>query len=404
MSAGQPEPTDVILVLNAGSSTLKFSVFARESAQPLLRGHCDYNAVPLEIGVRQPTATSPASIEIRGHQVGDGPATAVLQTVLELIANRSWTLVAIGHRVVHGGPRLVSPVVVTSDVRHQLRELIPWAPLHQGDCLQVIDCLTQSHGHLPQVACFDTGFHATLPPEASTYALPRALTAAGLRRYGFHGLSYQSIAEQLPAIDPRVAAGRVIVAHLGSGASLCGLLAGRSQATTMGMTPLDGLPMATRCGALDPGIVLHLWQHGGHDAASLTRLLYRESGLKGVSGISGDLRTLLDSSDPAAQQAVALFVYRVVREIGSLAAALQGVDALVFTGGIGENSAEIRQRVCGALQWLGVQIDPDRNRRHTTQIDRGATPIRVFVLPAAEEALIARLTLETLNAAAGEQA
>jgi len=350
--------SEALLVLNVGSSSLKFSVFsAREDrAEPLLRETVDCPAW--------------------GIAAGD---ESVLDRVLERCrtALPGAQLVAVGHRVVHGGTRFTTPVRIDDVVLAELESLVPLAPLHQPQNLAAVRLLAQRVPDLPQVACFDTAFHRTQPEVAQRFGLPRRFHDQGVRRYGFHGLSYEYIASVLPSIDPTAATGRTIVAHLGNGASLCALLGGKSVATTMSFTPADGLLMGTRCGSLDPGALLYLMSHHGLTPGQLEHLLYHESGLLGVSGLSSDMRELLASPDPRAAEAVELFVYRVVREIGSLAAALGGLDALVFTGGIGENSAAIRDRVRSAVHWLG--------------------PITVHVIPTQEELMIARHTRRTLG-------
>ena len=266
-----------------------------------------------------------------------------------------------GHRVVHGGQHYSAPVLIDATVLAELETLVPLAPLHQPHNLATIRVLLETMPSLPQVACFDTAFHRTQPDVAQRFAIPRRFADEGVRHYGFHGLSYEYIASVLPTLEPALADARIIVAHLGSGASLCALHKGRSIATTMGFSPLDGLVMGTRCGNIDPGVLLYLMDRHNMDARALEQLLYHQSGLLGVSGISNDMRTLLASDDPHAQEAIELFVYRVGREIGSLAAALGGLDALVFTGGIGEHSAVIRAKVCHQAAWLGLELDDSAN-------------------------------------------
>ncbi len=266
-------------------------------------------------------------------------------------------IVAVGHRVVHGGRRFAGPALLDAATIAELEALIPLAPLHQPHNVAAIKAVARMAPALPQVACFDTAFHQTQPAVAQALALPRRYTDEGVRRYGFHGLSYEYVASALAATDPRAAAGRTVVAHLGNGASMCAMSGGRSVATTMGFTALDGLVMGTRCGAIDPGVLLYLLDRHGMSARALQQLVYEQSGLLGVSGLSSDMRELLASSDSAAAEAVELFVYRITRELGSLAAALGGLDALVFTGGIGENASVIRADVCRDASWLGVELD-----------------------------------------------
>jgi acetate kinase len=292
----------------------------------------------------------------------------------------------------HGGRRFTDPVRIDATVMAALEELVPLAPLHQPHNLGAIAAVAELAPELPQVACFDTAFHRSQPAVAQWYGLPRRFAEEGLIRYGFHGLSYEFIAAELPAVDPRAARGRTVVAHLGNGASLCALRAGSSVATTMGFTPLDGLLMGTRCGAIDPGAVLYLMDRHGLDTRAVAELLYVESGLLGVSGIASDMRTLLESSEPGAAAAIDLFVYRIGRELGSLAAALGGLDALVFTGGIGEHAAAIRERVCRDAAWLGLAFDPAANEQGGPRLTRASSAVAAWVMPTDEELMIARHT------------
>ncbi len=310
-----------------------------------------------------------------------------------------YRIVAAGHRVVHGGMKFTSPALIDSDTLSSLKSLISLAPLHQPHNLAAIEAVAQQAPGLPQVACFDTAFHRTQPSVAQAFALPRRFTDAGVLRYGFHGLSYEYIASVLPEVDAAAAAGRTLVAHLGNGASICAMKGCRSVASTMGFTALDGLPMGTRCGAIDPGVLLYLIEQHRLDARTLEHLLYHESGLLGVSGISSDMRTLLASSDPRAAEAVDLFIYRIGREIGSLAAALGGLDALVFTGGIGENAPTIRARVCREAAWLGVQFDEAANAEGGPRISLRGSPVSAWVVPTNEELIIALHTKRLLPAA-----
>jgi acetate kinase len=305
---------------------------------------------------------------------------------------------AVGHRVLHGGTRFAEAKLLDDAVLDHLQSLCLLAPLHQPHSLAAIRAVATVAPSLLQVACFDTAFHHDQPAVAQRFALPRELHDAGIRRYGFHGLSYDYIASALRERDPVLAHGRVIVAHLGSGCSLCAMRDGKSIDTTMGFTALDGLPMGTRCGALDPGVILYLMQHYQMDAAAIEDLIYRKAGLLGVSGISSDMRALRASSDPAAREAIALFVYRIVREVGSLVAALGGLDAIVFAGGIGENDAKTRAEVVQECQWLGVALDPEQNARGVGLISSAASQIAVWVVPTDEELLIARQTADVLAA------
>jgi acetate kinase len=306
-------------------------------------------------------------------------------------------LVGVGHRVVHGGLDYAEPVRIDAGVVAALGELVPLAPLHQPHNLAPIRRLLDRAPELPQVACFDTAFHRTNPELAQRFALPGELHQAGVRRYGFHGLSYEYIASVLPRVDPKAAAGRTVVLHLGNGASMCALEAGRSIASTMGFTAVEGLPMGTRSGSLDPGVILYLMDHRGMDARAVEALIYNQSGLLGVSGVSSDMRALLASGDPRAKLAVDLYCYRIRRELGSLAAALGGLDAIVFTAGIGENSAAIRERVCGDAAWLGVEVDPAANAAGGPRISTAGARASAWSIPTNEELMIARHTRRMLQ-------
>lgn len=380
-----------LLVLNAGSSSLKFSVFTdEESPRLVLRGQLE------ELFTRPHFVARAAGGAVLGEKHWDPGTQLGHEGAIDHLLGwgRSGVLgerhvAAVGHRVVHGGVRFSRPVLVDETTLADLDALVPLAPLHQPHSLAAIRAVMREAPSVPQVACFDTAFHSSQPPVARTFALPRRLREEGIRRYGFHGLSYEYVSSALPRVDLRAATGRTIVAHLGNGASMCALSEGRSIATTMSFTALDGLVMGTRCGALDPGVVLYLLERHGMDAQSLQRLLYEESGLLGVSGSSSDMRALLASSDDAAAEAVDLFVYRIGRELGSLAAALRGLDALVFTGGIGENAAPIRTRVCKDARWLGVELDAEANARGGPCISRAGSRVSAWVIPTNEEAMIA---------------
>jgi acetate kinase len=297
---------------------------------------------------------------------------------------------AAGHRVVHGGTKFDRPVRIVGETLAELEALVPLAPLHQPHNLAAIKAVTRHAPQMPQVACFDTSFHRTQPEVAQTFALPRRYTDEGVQRYGFHGLSYEYIASVLPGIDNHAATGRTVVLHLGNGASMCALQGGKSVATTMGFTAIDGLPMGTRSGSLDPGVMLYLMSHHGMNEKALEKLLYQQSGLLGVSGISSDVRTLLSSPDPRAAEALELFTYRIGRELGSLAAALGGLDAVVFTGGIGENAVPIRAAVCRDAGWLGLELDEEANAKGGPRISRSASRVSAWVIPTNEELMIAR--------------
>jgi acetate kinase len=306
-------------------------------------------------------------------------------------------LAGLGHRVVHGGPVHDRPERVTAGLLDDLERFCPLAPLHQPHNLAPIRTAIEKAPGLPQVACFDTAFHRTMSEVVQAFAIPITLAEKGIRRYGFHGLSYEYIASVLPQDAPAIAEGRVIVAHLGNGASLCAMQAGRSVATTMGFSALDGLPMGTRCGELDPAVVLYLLQHGGMSTAEVENLLYRRSGMLGLSGISSDFRELLASSEPRARFAIDVFVHRVARGIGSLAAALGGLDGLVFTAGVGENAAPVRAAICQACAWLGIELDDSANEAHAPCITRAGSRVVAHVIPTNENLMIARHTLAALT-------
>lgn len=387
--------TDVVLVLNAGSSSLKFSVFeAGGAGTPLAGGQVAGIGTEPRFVLRDP-----AGEEIEKQNLPDGDHERALAVVLERCRARLGDnrLVGVGHRVVHGGLKFASPVRLDAAVVAELEGLVPLAPLHQPHNLVAVRALSRREPDLPQVACFDTAFHRTQPEVAQRFGLPRRFTDEGVRRYGFHGLSYEYIASALPGVDPRAATGRTVVAHLGNGASMCAMLGGKSVATTMGFTPADGLVMGTRAGALDPGALLYLMAQHKMSAAEVENLIYHESGLLGVSGISSDMRELLASPDPRAAEAVDLFVYRIGRELGSLAAALGGLDALVFTGGIGENAAAIRARVCRDAAWLGVAPDESANGSGAARISAAGSGVAVWVVPTNEERVIANHTRRVLG-------
>lgn len=308
-------------------------------------------------------------------------------------------LAAVGHRVVHGGDRFAEPALVTGSVLRDLQALVALAPLHQPANLQLIDCCAERLPGVPQVACFDTAFHRHMPDEARNYAIPRALTEAGIHAYGFHGISYSYILDELLRTDPEASGKRVIIAHLGAGASMCAVRDGKSVATTMGFSTIDGMPMATRSGSIDPGVLLHLMRTRGKSADELEHMLYKESGLAALSGISGDMRELSASSDPRARRAIDYFVYRAICEIGSLAAALGGLDVLVFTGGIGANDAAIRQDICRGCGWLGVRIDDAANVGKVDLISADASAVEVRTMPTNEELQIARQAARLLQQA-----
>jgi acetate kinase len=389
---------DIIAVLNAGSSSIKFSLFAQTEEGPLVVAR----------GQAEGLYTSPRFVAkddggavIGEKKWGDGVKlghAGALEHLVAFLRERlaQHRLIGVGHRVVHGGQEYTRPVRVNAAIVAALEKYIPLAPLHQPHNLTPIKTLLERLPQLPQVACFDTSFHRSQPPVAQAFALPKAITDRGVIRYGFHGLSYEYIAGVLPRCDERAAAGRTLVLHLGNGSSICAMDQGRSVASTMGFTAADGLPMGTRCGNLDPGVVLYLMDELKMDVRAIETLIYQESGLLGVSGISSDMRTLQESTDPRAAAAIDLFAYRIGRELGSLAAALKGVDAIIFTAGIGENSATLRKRVCRDAAWLGVELDEAANARNGPRISAVASRVSAWVIPTNEELMIARHTRDVL--------
>lgn len=389
---------DLIIVLNSGSSSLKFTIYA-DQGQKL---------VPLYDGQIEGILTKP-HFKVKdgsGKVVEEKGWPAPLNHEEAVEALFSWgrgvlssadRITAVGHRVVHGGLRYTAPVIIDAGVLEHLEKYVPLAPLHQPYNLAAIRTISDRRPEIAQVACFDTAFHTSIPAVAQAFGLPRKYTEQGVRRYGFHGLSYDYIASVLPEFDQEAAQGRAVVAHLGSGASMCAMMGLKSIACTLGFTGLDGLVMGTRCGTLDPGVMLYFMDICGMNAREIEKLIYTESGLLGVSGISNDMRTLLESSDPNAAQAVELFVYRIIRELGSLAAALGGLDALVFTGGIGENAAPIRERVCRGAEWLGLKLSVKANLSGGPCINRKASRVRAWVIPTDEELMIAIHTRRVLS-------
>jgi acetate kinase len=389
---------DTILVVNAGSSSVKFQVFSVEGEGRLrrqIKGQMD------GIGSRPRLRAS----GVDGDPLADRayPIDIVPDVPAAMGIAGDWLRnelrvhpIAVGHRVVHGGPDYDRPALIDHGVVARLERFVPLAPLHQPHNLAPIRSIQANFPALPQVACFDTAFHRRHSDVADCYAIPHQLHAEGVRRYGFHGLSYEYIAKTLPQIAPDIAKRRVIVAHLGSGASMCALKGGQSVESTMGFTALDGLPMGTRPGQIDPGVVLYLMAEKGMSASHVQNFLYRDCGLKGLSGVSNDMRELETSADPQAKLAIDHFVYRIGLNTGMLAAALQGLDAFVFTAGIGENSANIRARVAEQLAWLGVALDLAENSRHSRQISRAGSLVPVYVIPTDEELMIAQHTLALL--------
>ena len=396
---------DYGLVLNAGSSSLKFCVFvghAKQDWRLAARGQIDGIGTSPKLSVKDEAGAKLAD-ETLDASVKDGKAAlAVLAEWLKARWGGSKVL-GVGHRVVHGGAKYAGPSIVTPEVLEDLRTLIPLAPLHQPYNIGAIEAVAERLPDVPQVACFDTSFHRGHPPVAELIPLPKDLRDSGVQRYGFHGLSYEYIASVLPEVAPEIADGRVIVAHLGSGASMCALRERKSVDTTLGFTALDGLCMGTRPGSVDPGVILHLFQTVGLSATEVETILYKKSGLLGVSGISNDMRDLVDNPDPGARLAVDYFVYHAAKQVGALAAVLGGVDALVFTAGIGERSAKIRRRICEASAWLGVTLDPAANQKHGPRITTSGSRVSAWVVPTNEELMIARHTGALLGISAHRQ-
>ena len=395
---------DFALVLNAGSSSLKFRVYSRHD-------HEDWRLASK--GQIEGIGTSP-HLSAKGEDgqklVDERYEAAVVRNGDDAIKTLSaWLssnyggsrVLGVGHRVVHGGPKFGGPVIVDKGVLSDLEDLVPLAPLHQPYNLAAINAVFERLPDVPQVACFDTGFHRGQGPLAELVPLPADLRKGGVQRYGFHGLSYEYIASVLPEVAPEIAAGRVIVAHLGSGASLCALKDGKSIDSTLGFTALDGLCMGTRPGQIDPGVVLYLFQNLGLSVKEVETLLYKRSGLLGISGISNDMRDLLGNDDPAAKLAVDYFVYQAAKQIGALTAVLGGLDGIVFTAGIGENSAEVRRRICEGSAWLGVELNEAANEGKETKISSSASKVSVWVIPTNEELMIARHTGRLLGLGRG---
>ena len=391
--------SDFALVLNAGSSSLKFCVYGRQEDKEWTldaRGQIDGIGSSPKLAVRD---GSGQVIEERPLP----PAVRDGRAAFDILAGwlhdqyGSSRIVAVGHRVVHGGAKYAKPRVVTPQVIEDLRALIPLAPLHQPYNVGAIEAVAERIPSVPQVACFDTGFHRGQPEIAQLVPLPEEIRATGVQRYGFHGLSYEYIASVLPEVAPDIAEGRVVVAHLGSGASLCAMKRRASVDSTLGFTALDGLCMGTRPGSTDPGVVLHMFQTLNLSASEVEKILYKKSGLLGISGISNDMRDLEESGDPRAKQAIDYFVYQAAKQLGALTAVLRGLDALVFTAGIGENSSTIRRRICEASAWLGIELDAAANERRGPRISKEGSKVAVWVIPTNEELMIARHTGELLG-------
>jgi len=393
---------DYALVLNAGSSSLKFCVYQRpekEGWRLASRGQVEGVGSSPRIVAKNAEDRTLVDQSLDSNVRDGRDALSALRTWLTS-TYRDARVLGVGHRVVHGGPRHASPTVVTPEILKELHSLEPLAPLHQPYNLAAIEAVAERLPSVPQVACFDTSFHRTQPAVAELIPLPAEIRLKGVQRYGFHGLSYEYIASILPQVAPRLAEGRVVVAHLGSGASLCALRNRKSMDNSLGFTALDGICMGTRPGSVDPGVILYLFQELGLSAKEVETILYKKSGLLGISGISNDMRKLLQSDDPNARLAVEYFVYRAAKEIGALAAVLGGIDGLVFTAGIGENSPEIRKRICEASTWLGIELDEELNSRKIGRISRSEGKVSVWVIPTNEELMIAKHTGALLGLAA----
>lgn len=391
--------SDAVLVLNSGSSSIKFGLFELSGTDPALlcKGLLDEHETTPRLIVKSPAGEDLFEKQRTGS---DTDSDHLFADVLAFIEGHfgGRHLRAVGHRIVHGGPDYSGPAELTEDVYAKLEALTPLAPLHQPLCLAPIHTIQAIRPALRQIACFDTAFHHGLRPPASRFAIPKRYEERGIRRYGFHGLSFEYVAGRLAEIAPELAAGRTIIAHLGNGASLCALSNSRSVDTTMGFTPLDGLVMGTRCGAIDPGVLLYLQQHEKMSAEAVQHLLYHECGLLGVSGLSADMRTLLASGEAAAREAIDLFTFRAAQDIAMMATTLQGIDCLVFTGGIGEHSKEIRSEIGERLAWLGVRIDAVANDAAHDRINGRDSAVDVFVIATDEELMIARHCAAVLQA------
>src|SRR6478672_1455803 len=393
--SSETQMDDFVIVLNAGSSSLKFSLYCRPESGTWglgARGQIEGIGTSPRFSAKDAAGERLVDDALDKATVRDG--RSALDAVAKWLRDTygGARVLGVGHRVVHGGARFAGPTLITPQVITELQKLIPLAPLHQPHNLAAIEAVSERLPDVPQVACFDTSFHRGQPAVAELVPLPRDIRDSGVQRYGFHGLSYEYIASVLPDVAPEIAHGRVIVAHLGSGASMCAMNNGKSLDSTLGFTALDGLCMGTRPGTLDPGVLLHLFQTMGRTPKDVEAMLYKKSGLLGVSGISNDMRDLLGSSEPSARLAVDYFVYRAAKEIGALAAVLGGVDGLVFTAGIGENSPEIRKRICEASAWLGVELDATANSKRGPRISTLKSKVSTWVIPTNEELVIARHT------------
>jgi acetate kinase len=393
--------SEVILTLNAGSSSVKFAVFQSEDSAPELMAKGQVEGIGTAPHFLAKDANGSLLAESYWEPVGGGAAHTlafrqIWQWLREFIEGKR--LAAVGHRVVHGGEQYAQPVLVDDQVVSDLNRLIPLVPLHQPHNLAAIHAVSKSHPEMPQVACFDTAFHRHRRAVSERFGLPFELYEKGVRRFGFHGISYEYIVSRLEQIAPDLAQGRVVVAHLGSGCSMCAIHGGKSVETTMSFSSLDGLPMGTRCGTLDPGVLLYLIRRDRLSVEDLEDLLYKRSGLLGISGVSNDMRALQQSDDPRARDAIDYFVYRIAHDLGALTASLGGLDALIFTAGVGENDAVLRARVCRDAAWLGIEIDSEANERRELKISAGDTTPSVWVIPTDEERMIARHTFRLVGA------
>ncbi len=390
---------NAVLILNSGSSSIKFGLFDIAQSEPALlcKGLLDEQEKAPRLLVTDPSGKERYE---KRRPPGEHESKALFVDIFDWIENNlgQHRLAAVGHRVVHGGRDFSGPVVVTDEILAALEALTPLAPLHQPRCLTPIRAITSVQPDLTQIACFDTAFHHGLAPPVSRFAIPRRFEALGLRRYGFHGLSFEYIASRLAELSPEMARKRTVVAHLGNGASLCAMREGKSVDTTMGLTPLDGLVMGTRCGAIDPGVLLYLLQEEKMSADEVQHLLYEKSGLLGVSDLSADMRVLLASKEASARDAVDLFTFRVASEVAVMANTLEGLDCLVFTGGIGEHASEIRRRICDRLAWLGFKLDASANEAGRQTISAADSKVDVRIIPTSEEITIARHCAEVLAA------
>jgi acetate kinase len=396
------KPLDsVILTLNAGSSSLKFAAFRlADGGEPsvLASGQIEGIGATAKGSVKRASGET-ADLSFDGPHARIDHAAA-MGSILDWLRKAGYdsSIAAVGHRIVHGGPDFAQPVRIDDATLTKLKALVPLAPLHQPHNVAGVEAAIKAFPSTPQVACFDTAFHRSHPFINDTYALPRSYYDEGIRRYGFHGLSYEFITRKLRTIAPQIAGGDVIIAHLGNGASMCAVHDGRAVATTMGFTALDGLSMGTRCGQIDPGVVLYLMTEKKMSADAISDLLWKNSGLKGMSGLSQDMRQLEASDSEAAREAIAYFVSRIRRELASLAAAVNGAKAIVFTAGIGEHSWKVREAALKDMEWMGVQLDPEANRANAQIISAKNSPTIVFVIPTNEELMIAEHTASTAGA------